>query len=522
MAADSWGPETTFEGRSHQALHDMIAGSDPAAVLGVGTALADAGTHIQLLADDLAQHIIGLQWTGSAAESFTAWARRFISATDTLATYAGNTSTAVAMAGEQLSSSKAGMPPVPYADMATVEAFKRQQYLPTGSVGVTMDGTIPDPASAGSVTVPPGGITQQQAFNAQTNVQRQYQEALVQMERLGGAYVGAVATMSASTVPIFPPLPSELMPPETGYAKLVDVPVPGRSPSGSGSSSDSRSSTKGSGAMQKDNSPGGHQPGSGAASLVPIQSMGTGGSRTSKAAGTAIQGRDPSSGLIGGSGGVGSSGVTGGSPGGGTISGGAIPKRLQVFGSSAPAGDVARAGGSGPEIEGGAGGRSTGSGGVENSGVGGGAAGGRDSTLPDPDLSAIHRDPGISGGAVSPNAGKRTYGASAVGDDVAETGGSSFAVGSGLTGSSAGGSDGNRFGSSTAQSGLGEDVVTPADSAASTSGSLGATPMMPTAGMGAMSSAGGRRKKGRRSGYLMEDAETWASGTPEANPAVIE
>ncbi|MBC3843786.1 WXG100 family type VII secretion target [Streptacidiphilus sp. 4-A2] len=231
---DDWSPVTDFEKSTHEALYSMIAQADPDAVNQVGNTLAAASTQIQSIADDLSQHIAGLQWTGSAADAFTGWARQVVSATDTLSVYANNTSVAVAMAGQQLSSTKAGMPPVPYADMATVKRYQQQQRFAVNS-GLNLDGTVKDPSMSGLVVTPPGGVTPEQAYRAQSSITSAFQEALGQMEGLGGSYVGAVATMGVSTIPTFPPLPGTLMPPKGAgqVESLSNASVSSGSPSGS-------------------------------------------------------------------------------------------------------------------------------------------------------------------------------------------------------------------------------------------------------------------------------------------------
>ncbi|QMU79433.1 WXG100 family type VII secretion target [Streptacidiphilus sp. PB12-B1b] len=474
--SDSWSPVTDFEKSSHEELHGMIAAADPKSVLAVGDTLAAASTQIQSLADDLSQHINGLQWTGSAADSFTGWARQVISSTDTLAGYANNTSVAITMAGQQLGTAQAGMPPVPHADMATVSAFKQQQRFSVDS-GLNFDGSVKDPAVSGLVVVPPGGITQKQAFAAQANVESAYQEALSQMESLGGSYVGAVSTMGVSTVPTFPPLPGALMPPKGGgyYGSLENQPGVG----GSGSRSTTAyrpAAVPNPGSVSKDDSSAGSHSGPGGTTLVPVPPPVTGGSGGS----TTLQGANPPTpppppGTPGtpGSGGAGS-----GPTGGGTT---VLPPPVAPI----PPGGGGEFGGTPP------------------------ADGGIDVT-----------GSGISGGAVGSAPGRNRFGAAAVGEETGAGGGFAEGTGSGVASGSYGESAATA--SITARSGISGAPVAD-ESAASAADSRGTNELMSGGmGMGGMGRMGGSKRKGRRAAYLVEDEETWTSGTPGTNPAVIE
>lgn len=486
--SDDWSPVTDFEKSSHQALHNMIANAQPKSVLAVGDTLAAAGTQIQSIADDLSQHIAGLQWTGAAADSFTGWARQVVSATDTLAVYTSNTSVAVTMAGQQLTTAQASMPPVPTADMATVAKFKAQQRLAPNS-GLNFDGSVKDPSMAGLVIIPPGGVTQQQAYTAQTNVESAYQEALGQMESLGGSYVGAVSTMGVSTVPTFPPLPTTLMPPKGSgtFTTLTAVPGPGGATSGSGSSYGG-STVRDSSATGKDGSAGA-QPGAGGVTFVPVPPPAPGGG------GTTLQGTQPP---------VAPPAVTtppaagGGGAGGGTGGGGTTVTPPPVLGIGTSGGGTS-GGGS----------------------VGGGSFGSGGSTSDDPGTGMVEGDAGISGGTPSSVGSRGRFGAAAIGDGEGAAG-VSYGSG-GVSGGSPAVSESAVAYSSTAQSGISGDAASGVASGAAQEAQGRSEMMGGGMGMGGMGHGGGSTKRrGRRAGYLVEDEETWTSGTPGVNPAVIE
>ena len=214
-SGDGWSATTNFEQFRHHELLEMMTGHDSGTVLHVGQTLSDASTHMQTLADDLATHINGLQWEGEAADNFKTWARQVVEATDTLSIYTSNTAVAINMAGETLSSTK--LPPVP-TQQATVDAYVKQfgaKYTtgPDGAPRVTKPTSLDianDPANkpvTGSSL-----ISHQDAYNAQVVAEAAHQDAIGQMEKLGGSYVGATQTLGVSTVPEFPPAPASLMP----------------------------------------------------------------------------------------------------------------------------------------------------------------------------------------------------------------------------------------------------------------------------------------------------------------------
>ncbi|QMU72834.1 WXG100 family type VII secretion target [Streptacidiphilus sp. P02-A3a] len=474
--ADDWSPVTDFENCTHEQLWEMVQGASPTQILLVGDTLAKAGTQIQSLADDLAQHLAGLQWTGTAADAFTGWARQVVSATDTLSIYANNTAVALTMAGTQLGSTIAGMPPVPTADLRTVAEFRKQQLLTAG-----------DPK-----TVPAGGITQDAATRAQANIQSAYQEALGQMESLGGAYVGAVATMGVSTIPTFPPLPSTLMPPQgSGYAD-TGADSAARSWPGQGASSPYGDGGLRSGTSPAGSSSSGSPTGAVGRTFVAVQSplLGTGNSGGGMS--TVLQGTHPyeapAPNTHTAGGGIGGGGTA---PGSGAI---VPPSLLGMSGSAGYGGGEAR----GPGTAHGAGGRaSTGSG-----------------------APAGERDIGISGGTAMPAESGGHFGATAMGVDRGPTS-AAYVREIGAIGDVAGIGGSANVPSPTAETGISPEAIP----TGSTTDSQHAGEFLPggmgMGGMGQMGDGSSKRRR-RRAAYLVEDGETWTSATSGANPAVIE
>ncbi|MEZ0091279.1 WXG100 family type VII secretion target [Streptacidiphilus sp. EB129] len=489
---DSWSATTDFEKIPHAKLLTMVAGADPQAVLAVGNALADAGTQMQTLADDLLTHINGLQWTSAAGDSFRAWGQQVVSATDTLAIYTSNTSTSIMMAGETLSSTK--LPEIPAGPQSVVDAYSCQlgAQMVRGQDGTmkvaqpllfstNTPGQLPGSQtplfSTGSAPLGGGQVTQQAAYQAQLKLDAAHQEAIGQMEKLGGSYYGAQQTMMVSTVPNFPPTPGDLMPPRGSgsYDGSGNVTLAGGGTSRTGSSgggtvkvrktSGVRTSAGGSGTTGQ---------GGSETPVTPVHAPnpGSGGSSPSGGGTTTLQGFQPPTSPT--------------SPVGGTS------------GASGPIGGTSDGTG------GGAGGVTVGL-----HPVGGGATGVSLGSKPKPGAGGTGIHGGEPGPAASP-AGRRGsgLGAGAVGE-----GGSGFAGGSGAVA-------GEGSGSSTARAGLVAEAA--AERGTPTAETTAGSGMMPMGSGGIGGQGRGRNRNRRRASYLVADEAGWIDDESRVNPAVIQ
>ncbi len=514
VQGDSGGYQS-FESMSHAELLDIVNNTDPNTVLSVGNQLLIAGSQIQSLADDLHQNIAGLEWTGSAADSFRGWANQVVQATDTLADFTNTTAANIQMAGETLTNVKSSMPPLPTADMATVAKYQQQ---PPASPVLKVHG---EPLSSSPA---PGAITAGQAKAAQANIDSLHQEAITLMEKLGGSYSTAYTTIGSTIVPTFPPTPAALMPPK-GSGRIntsANLPVQGGANSGSGSVDGGVGGSRSASGAKKGSTAGSTQVGSGGGvTFVPVPAPVVGNGHSTGGAITTLQGANPpvTSPTFPKAGGGGTAAVGGGA-GATTGIGGAI---------TTPPPSVSTGGGIGAG-EGGLG--NSGPGGRADSpstGVGGlGGGSSRTSTGPEGTVTEAQGAEGgsvIGGSASVPAASRGRFGSAAIGEDAGTgSGGGTFSESGGLGGASVGGgTDAAVAGSSTARAGLAGEPATGGEAMAA-SGSGGSTESMPMgmgAGMGGMGGSGSRRR-GRRSGLLHEDEETWEAATPAANPAVIE
>ncbi|MEY9843796.1 WXG100 family type VII secretion target [Streptacidiphilus sp. MAP5-3] len=497
-----WSATTNFETMSHQQLYDMVANSNPSSVQSIGDTLSTASTQVQSVADDLNTHLSKLEWSGAAAESFQTWARQIVQAADDLSVFHNNAGLAVQTAGSTLSSVKAAMPPVPQKEMELIAAYKRQQLITAnpGQLPTVVGGRVQPPAAVSTTPQFGGGITQAQAYAAQTAVDQAHQEAITQMERLGGAYVGATQTMDLNAEPVFPPPPANVMPPQGGGITGGSTYVQG--PNGGGTTTTRR--VTGTGSVTGTSSvTGSTNNGNNGGGMVARQPTAPG-----RGPGSTLQGvNPPTTGTGTGTVHTPGGGPTGGAGGGGTSGGGG-----GVIAPPPGSGGTGRlGGGSGTGRSGSPGGLGDGSGRVGAGGEGGGSGG----------------ESGISGGL---------KGDSGISGGMAESGLGSGGVGGGIGGRGLGGSVSGSVGASsesavagdgvsgstTAQAGYAsEGSGSAAGGAAGESSTSGG--MMGGGGMGGLANAAGRgRKRGSRAGYLAEDEETWNAAKGQSNPAVIE
>lgn len=461
-----WSATTNFEQYTHAQLFDMISGSAPASVSSIANTLNAASTQIQSIADDLNTHITHLQWEGTAGDSFRSWGRQVVQAIDDLAIFHNNAGLAVQTAGDTLSSVKVGMPPVPTADINLVQAYVQQESCKVSNPPTVVKGRV-QPAATCLASLP-GQISQTDAYAAQTRVDSAHQEAVTQMEKLGGAYNGATQTMDVNTEPQFPPPPAGMMPPRGGgRSSSVGRPtgtgggtgVTG--PSGGGGGTVGGEPVKGKGTHQVPPPPG--QPG-GISTLQGTQppTAGPGPVQPPVTPGGSSAGHGPGSG------------------------GGAIPPGPGV-GLLTPPGS----------------GRGRGRGGVRNG-------------EPLPGEHPV--EPGIGAGAVRGGLGGAKVGR--LGGRGGEIGGGG--LGNGTVEGKAGVIGAEGQGSTTPRSILpAEENAGVRSGVGESTGGTGGGAMM-GGGMGGVGGAGGRvRSRSRRPAYLPEDKETWESGAT-ANPAVIE
>ncbi|WP_156164285.1 WXG100 family type VII secretion target [Streptacidiphilus albus] len=436
---------------SHAELLDIVNSTDPNTVLSVGNQLLIAGGQIQSLADDLHQNIAGLEWTGSAADSFRGWASQVVQATDTLADFTNTTATNIQMAGETLTNVKSSMPPLPTADMATVARYQQQ---PPVISALRVHG---EPLSSSPA---PGAITANQAKAAQANIDSLHQEAVTLMEKLGGSYSTAYSTIGATVVPTFPPPPVALMPPK-GSGKLntsANLLVQGEASPGAGLVKRGVGGSRSASGAKKESTAGSIQRGSGGGSaFVPVPTPVVGSGHPPGGAATTLQGTNspvtsPNLPNAGG----GNTAAVGGGTGGVTGGGGAtIPP--PGIGSGGGTGVLFSEGESGWQSLGRGGGVGSPTTGVGGLGLGGGSSwtGAGSSEGMVSGAQGVEGGSVIGGSAVDRAASRSGFGSEAIGEDV-ETGpgGGTFSESGGPSGGTIRGTDAAMFGLSTTRAGM--------------------------------------------------------------------
>ncbi|SEL58591.1 WXG100 family type VII secretion target [Streptacidiphilus jiangxiensis] len=490
----SWSPTTNFEQFSHAQLFDMVNESSPASISSIANTLNSASTQIQSIADDLNTHINQLPWEGTAADSFRTWGRQVVQAVDDLAIFHNNAGLAVQTAGDTLSSVKAGMPPVPTADINLVQNYMQQESckIPSGPPTV-IKGRVQSPSSC--LPSKPEEISQSDAYAAQARVDAAHQEAVTQMEKLGGAYNGATQTMDVNTEPQFPPPPTGLMPP------------PGSGLDGSTTRSGSTGSSSGGAGVTGPSGRGGggsigRQPAQGQSvhRKTPTPSQPEGGTATLQGIHTPTS--SPGSVKTPGPSGESSPGHSSSSKSGGTPPPGA---GTGVLTPPARGGSTRRGGiGKGePQPSDHPGEPGTG-GGTSRGGIGGAKAG-------RPGGESVDRKAGVPGAEGTAGGSGTTRSALPSGE------GGAVRAGSSTPGEAA---SGTATGSPTARAGLpSEESAGVRSGTAETAGGSGG-PMM-GGGMGGLGHAGSRsRGRSRRAPYYTEDAKTWATDST-SNPPVV-
>lgn len=183
---------TNFEGIDHAKLRKMVDSADPTLVLSRGTQLQSAGRVLKELGAALKSHIGNVTWEGPAAESFKTWAGNLQQSAALLGDYSTTAGDAMHQAGEALSTAKSAVPEPPHTEIATVAKRNSQTVYLSPSVQLAVGQSVDDYMK----TVNKGWVTGTEAAQAQTKVQKEHQEAVLQMEKLAQAYDAATTKLA--------------------------------------------------------------------------------------------------------------------------------------------------------------------------------------------------------------------------------------------------------------------------------------------------------------------------------------
>ncbi|MBD0669161.1 WXG100 family type VII secretion target [Streptomyces sp. CBMA156] len=175
----------------HDHLRKMVATTDPATVLSRGTQLQAAGRVLKELSTALTSHVGNVTWEGPAAENFKTWVNNLQKSAQIIGDHATTAGNAMHQAGEALSTAKVAVPEPPQTEIQAVNKHKSQSSLlniPQLAVGETADGYMK--------SVDPKWVTAAEFSLAKAKVEKEHQEAVLQMEKLAQAYSAATTTLN--------------------------------------------------------------------------------------------------------------------------------------------------------------------------------------------------------------------------------------------------------------------------------------------------------------------------------------
>ncbi|MFE4357628.1 WXG100 family type VII secretion target [Kitasatospora sp. NPDC056800] len=182
---------TDFGGIDHPVLKGMVDGAKPTEVLKRAGQLQDAGRVLSELSTALQAHLGKVTWEGPAAENFKTWVGNLYKSAAIISQHATTAGGAMTQAGEALSTARSAVPKPPETEIQTMNRHNSQSTLlnvPQLAVGQTVDDYMK--------TVNPKWVTAAEFNQAKAKVEKEHQEAILQMEKLAQAYSAATTTLN--------------------------------------------------------------------------------------------------------------------------------------------------------------------------------------------------------------------------------------------------------------------------------------------------------------------------------------
>ncbi|MFI2610303.1 WXG100 family type VII secretion target [Kitasatospora sp. NPDC018619] len=182
---------TDFGDIDHAVLKGMVDGAKPAEVLKRAGQLQDAGRVLSELSTALQAHLGKVTWEGPAAENFKTWVGNLYKSAAIISQHATTAGSAMNQAGEALSTARSAVPKPPETEIQTINRHSSQSTLlnvPQLAVGQTVDDYMK--------TVNPKWVTTAEFNQAKAKVEKEHQEAILQMEKLAQAYSAATTTLN--------------------------------------------------------------------------------------------------------------------------------------------------------------------------------------------------------------------------------------------------------------------------------------------------------------------------------------
>ncbi|MEU1288039.1 hypothetical protein [Kitasatospora sp. NPDC005856] len=184
---------TDFDSIDHAVLKGMVDGAKPTEVLKRAAQLQDAGRVLSELSKALQAHLGQVHWEGPAAENFKTWVGNLYKSAAIISQHSTTAGNAMTQAGEALSTARAAVPPVPQTEVDAVARHNSQTvYIPPAAaqniVGQSVDSYM--------ASVDKKWVTADAANQAKAKIEKERQEAILQMEKLAQAYSAATTTLN--------------------------------------------------------------------------------------------------------------------------------------------------------------------------------------------------------------------------------------------------------------------------------------------------------------------------------------
>ncbi|MFD4659899.1 hypothetical protein ACFWP2_30200 [Kitasatospora sp. NPDC058444] len=184
---------TDFDSIDHAVLKGMVDGAKPAEVLKRAGQLQDAGRVLSELSKALQAHLGQVSWEGPAAENFKTWVGNLYKSAAIIAQHSTTAGSAMTQAGEALSTARAAVPPLPQTEIDAVAKHNSQTvYIPPAAaqniVGQSVDSYM--------ASVDKNWVTADAAKQAKAKIEKERQEAILQLEKLAQAYSAATTTLN--------------------------------------------------------------------------------------------------------------------------------------------------------------------------------------------------------------------------------------------------------------------------------------------------------------------------------------
>lgn len=197
-----------FESMTHEQLHAMVkdAVPDKAAVLGLKLNAAQAA--LTKTAEALKVHMSQVEWEGEGGEAFRTWGADFANAVLRVGKLSGTAGEWMGHAVQTLHEVHGQMPEVSSSARATLDAYlNNHKGRQVGAVAPPLQD------DQNGSTLPSGGPTQKQAYEAQQRLEADRTRAAELMKKLAESYSWSAHNIGVAERPSLKPLPERIVAP---------------------------------------------------------------------------------------------------------------------------------------------------------------------------------------------------------------------------------------------------------------------------------------------------------------------